>query len=425
MESTDLLNHPLVRFAIASGLGVLLGLEREYSYHSSPIMVAGIRTFPLIAAFGFICSMLGGGASFLPLIAGMVVIGALAVSSYHYAAQQGKIGITTETALIVTYTLGAAVQLGFLVESVAIGITAAILLSMKSQLRGIVEQLAIEDIHTLLKFVVIAALILPLVPDESFGPGNVLNPRSIWLVVVLVTAVSFAGYLLMKFLGTSRGALITAMLGSLVSSTAVTWEFSKKSVTDEGHSRVYAGSIIIASSIMFFRVIGFAYLMNPAIISYLALPLIAMAAAGLISGWLIVRSQPAMSSEATTDDVEIVSRLGLASALQFGVVYVAIKLAVVFAKEYVGNAGVYAAGALSGITDVDAITISMAQSAGASIEFTVAVATIILATMFNTLVKAVISSTRGSKEVRRLTQLGFGAIVCAGVAGILKIWLVG
>lgn len=425
MDSTDLLNHPLIRFAIATGLGVLLGIEREYSYHSSPTMVAGIRTFPLVTALGFVCAMLGGSASFLPLVAGMLVVGAFAVSSYHYVVKQGNIGITTETALVVAYALGAAVQYGHIVESVAVGIVAAVLLSLKTQLRGIVEQLSIEDIHALLKFVVIAALILPLVPDESFGPANVLNPRSIWLVVVLVTAVSFAGYVLMKFLGTSRGALITAVLGSLVSSTAVTWEFSKKSIVDVSNSRVYAGSIIIASSIMFFRVIGFAYLMNPTILSYLTLPLLAMAVVGLGSGWLILRSQISTDTEASVSEVEIVSRLGLTSALQFGVVYVGIKLAVVFAKEYVGNTGVYMAGALSGITDVDAITISMAQSAGASIEFTVAVATIILATMFNTLVKAVISSVRGSKEVRHYTRIGFGAIMLAGLAGILKVWLVG
>lgn len=402
---------------VALGIGILIGLEREFSRKEEKLF-AGIRTYPLITLWGFLSALLS--AVYSPALFAVSLGGLLAFVSISYflTARDGEIGTTSEISVVLAFLLGGLVYTGRITLAIGIAVVITALLSLKLQFHSVVGRLSREDIYALLKFIVISVLILPFLPTHPIGPYPFLVPRDLWLVVVLVAAVGFAGYLLAKFIGTRQSIVVTALLGSLVSSTAVTMEYSRKSTAMPESGRDYAAGIILASSMMFLRVLVIIFFINQSIFLQLLAPLLLCAAAGGIVGIIIMRQQTGTPA-ATGTDIVVENPLDLTGALKFGVVYLAILFFVHFIRQYAGNSGVYIAGIVSGLTDVDAISISMSKLAAGTLDPTIALTTIILATLSNSIVKYGIALIWGHRVVRTYVSIGFGAIIAVGIGGLL------
>ncbi len=274
------------RFATALAIGFLLGLQREHAAGQprEASFFAGIRTFPLLALIGCGGALLAAeSGSSWPLVAAIVLTGALVVTAYAGTARLGHHGITTETAAMLTVMIGALCYYGHLAIAAALGVVVMALLSLKGELHGLAGKVTREDLVATLKFGVITAVILPVLPNHSFGPPpvDVLNPYKIWLMVVLISGLGFLGYLLIKVVGPSRGIGITGFLGGLVSSTAVTLTFAERSRREQDLARVFATAVTVAWTTMFARVLVEVAVVNRALLGHLWLPMAAACGAGL------------------------------------------------------------------------------------------------------------------------------------------------
>lgn len=408
----------LIGLLVTLGIGILMGLEREFSRRDEKLL-AGIRTYPLITLWGFLAALLS--AVYSPWLFTGSLIGLLALVgiSYVVTARNGDIGATSEISVVLAFLLGGLVHTGRLTLAIGIAVVVTALLSLKLQFHSVVGRLSLQDIYALLKFIVISVLILPFLPDTQVGPYPFLVPRDIWLVVVLVAAVGFAGYLLAKFIGARQSIVLTALLGSLVSSTAVTMQYSVRSKAAPASGRDYAAGIIFASSVMFLRVLAIIFFINRDMFLRLLVPLLACAVAGGTVGIVLLRRQASTPPPASGAGVSVENPLDLIGALKFGAIYLAILFFVHFIRQYAGTSGVYIAGIVSGLTDVDAISISMSQLAGETLSASVARTTIVLATLSNSIVKYTIALFSGHRVIRGVVSVGFGAIIIAGVLGLI------
>jgi len=324
-------------------------------------------------------------------------------------------GITTEVAGVLMPLIGAMAVWGRVEIAAALGVITAFLLSLRPRLHGMVRGMSDEDLRATLEFALISAVILPLLPNRGFGPYEVLNPFQIWLLVVLVSGIGFFGYLLMKLLGPERGIGLTAVLGGLVSSTATTVSFAGRSRQEAGLSPLLTRGILLASAVMFPRVLVWVAAVHRPLLPLVLLPMSVMFLADLAVAALIWRrARTAPGPE--QPKVELANPLKLRTAITFGLVFAVVLVAVRAANEFFGSAGVYAASALAAITDVDSITLSTAQLAGrAELDLRVAATAIVLASLINTAAKGVMAWTLGSPQLRRSVAIGFGAVVLSGI----------
>jgi uncharacterized membrane protein (DUF4010 family) len=409
----------LYRFAIALGLGLLLGLQREHAFRKkgeSSELFAGVRTFPLLALLGCTGAYLAAEAGSIKiLLATIVLAGALVVAVYLVTAWRGDVGMTTEVAALLTLLLGALCFYGRLGEAVGLGVIIMALLSLRLELRGLAKRVTSDDLIATLKFGLITAVILPVVPNKSFGepPFDVLNPHKIWLMVVLISGLSFVGYLLIKVVGSKRGIGITGFLGGLVSSTAVTLTFSQRSKGRDVLAKVFAVAITVAWTTMFARVIVEVAVVNRGLLSQVWIPMAAAGIVGLVSAAVLYSRQD--SSDEESPDFSNPFELG--PALKFGALYALILLVSRFAQIQFGDGGIYVSSVLAGLTDVDAITLSMAELSqpGGSVETGVAARAVTLAAMSNTVVKGGIVLSTGSQALRKTMLPGFLLMVTAGL----------
>ena len=278
------------------------------------------------------------------------------------------------------------------------------------------QQISSEDVYATLKFAVITTVILPVLPNQSMGPPpfDVLNPYRIWLMVVLISGISFLGYVLMKFVDAERGIGLTGLLGGLVSSTAVTMSFSERSQRHPDLGRTFAFAIILAWSVMFGRVLIEVAVVNRALLQVLWIPIVTAGLVALIYVGVLNYAQRSGRQEKVT----IANPFELSSALKFGFLYGLILLVSRAGELYWSNTGIYLSSALSGIADVDAITLSLSQlsSQSGSVSMQTAARAIVLATMVNTGVKAGIVVSTGSATLRRTMLPGVLLIAVAGIS---------
>ena len=248
---------------VAAGIGLVIGLEREYaSLAEKEKSFAGIRTFVLVVLFGFLTAFLSIIFNHWILIGGLFSTVAIVAVSYWVSANSGQIGGTTEFATIIAFLLGCTTFMGFVEVSLALTVIVVVLLSLKVKLKSIIGQISQDELYAFIRFVVLALLIFPFLPNQTFGPFDVFNPQELGWVIVLTSGLGFIGYLLMKFLGSDRGILLTGILGGMVSSTVVTWVFSKKSKEVPALSRSCAVAILAASTIMVIRVFVWVIIFN-------------------------------------------------------------------------------------------------------------------------------------------------------------------
>ncbi len=404
--------------ALSLLVGALVGLERERSLNENRLLFAGIRTFPLIGLLGCLSSLLGhaAGAWMLGVLSGGFM--ALVVSSYILEARRGHHGATSEVAAITVFILGALSFYEYYIVAIASSVVLTLFLSLKQPLKTLIAHVSEEDIYATLKFAIITAIVLPVLPNQTMGPLDVLNPRQIWYMVVLIAGISFAGYVLVKVFGSKRGLALTGMMGGLVSSTAVTLSFSQKSRETPDLSRTFASAIILACSIMYPRILIEIAVVNRALLSFMWPLLAILTAAGVAASLLLLFGK---KNDSTTS-VALSNPFELMSAIKFGLVFALIIFVSRAAQQYLGNSGVYLAAGLAGLTDVDAITLSMANlSHTGEVSETTAAISILIAIVMNTVVKAGIAISLGAMALRRYTIPGFGLVLVTGIS--LIAWL--
>lgn len=410
------------RFGSALGLGLMLGLERERDHaQSGEEQVAGVRTFSLVALIGATGAWLHveAGLTWL-LLATFAAVAGLALVSYYVTASRGDVGATTEMTVLMTFLVGALCGIGSQGLAVALTVTVLLLLSSKGSTQRFVGRVEAADIEATLKFAIITAIVLPLLPNRNFGPPplDVLNPYKVWLMVVLISGLNFASYVLVKVVGQEHGIGLTGVLGGLLSSTAVTLGFSQRSRAEPALAPSFTLGILVAWTVMFFRVLIVVALIDAPLARRLGpavglLGLVNLAACALL--WMRTER-----GESTVKSGSNPFELG--EAIKFGGIFGVVTFVAKAAQVYLGNAGLYLAGAIAGLTDVDAIALSMAslaQQDAASVG--PAALTILIALVANTLVKAGMALGLGAAELRRPMLLATVALLLAAAAGAFLI----
>ena len=413
MEQTAL----FCRFGVALAIGFLVGLQREYAHGGSDRQIfAGERTLALMGLVGCAAAMAADVlASPWPFVGIIIAMGAMITVAYFIMAQRGGVGLTTETAALLTVIAGALCYWGHLGLAVAIGVTTTVLLSLKMEMDVFVRRITREDVYATLKFAVITAIVLPVLPNQSVGapPLDVLNPYKIWLMVVFISGISFLGYVLVKVVGSRQGIGLTGLLGGMVSSTAVTLSFAQRSQREAELAKPFALAITVAWTVMFSRVVVEVAALNGALLRVLWLPMAASAAVGLAYGVYLYFSQR------TDEEGEVAfsNPFELGPAVKFGLLYAVVLLVSKAAQMYLGNTGVYLSSVVAGLADVDAITLSMAElsRAAGGVSLITAQRAIVLAAMSNTVVKGSIVLTSGSPALRRALWPGFALMLVTGI----------
>jgi uncharacterized membrane protein (DUF4010 family) len=409
-----------VRLAAALGIGLLLGIEREHARDESEQTFGGVRTFALITLFGAMAAFLQDelGREWLAL-AIFVAVAALIVVSYAITAAAGSVGMTTEVTALLAFVLGALCGWGELGVASAAAVASLLLLTLKDYLHRLAERLEAADVYATVKFALISVIILPLLPNETYGPApfDAINPYKIWLMVVLIAGLNFIGYVLVKVLGSEHGIGLTGVLGGLVSSTAVTLSFSQRSRQEPAQAQAFVLAIVIAWSIMFVRVVVMTGLVYPPLALSLGIAIGGMAGVGLVVSLYLWRRSRSRSTGTVTTGA---NPFELTEAIKFGLLFGAVTVAAKAAQAYFGEAGLYLAGTLAGATDVDAISLSMANLAAANPESaTVAARTIVLAVLSNTLVKTGMAISIGAPALRRTLLLTTGLLLISAIVGIM------
>lgn len=406
----------LQQFAVSLGLGVLLGLERERAESS----IAGIRTFPLVSLFGTVCAQLGQVFGEWIIAAGLLALSALVVFANFARMKRGDVdpGMTTEIAVLLLYVLGAFLVAGNLLAGIVLGGAMAVLLHLKQPLHRFAAAVGERDMRAIMQFVLISLIILPVLPNREFGPYGVWNPFKLWLMVVFIVAISLCGYVAYKLLGARAGTVLGGVIGGLISSTATTVSFARRSAAQDALAPLAALVIMIASCISLVRVLVEIAAVSPGTFVETAPPLAAMLAICLaIAAVLFLRS-----TKSSAKMPEQKNPAEFKAAFIFGALYAAVLLAVALAKEFFGSAGLYVVAFFSGLTDMDAITLSSAQLAGAgTIETGTAWRAILIAAMANFLFKFGIVASLGSRALTARTAAAF-ALALGGGGLILWLW---
>jgi uncharacterized membrane protein (DUF4010 family) len=407
---TDPLTEVLLHLLVAAGLGALIGLEREQSESGGTF--AGSRTFPLFALYGALV-----GAFFptvLPLAIGVLVV-PLTIAYAGKIWYEQDIGLTTLMASLLTAILGATAMHSDTgaVTAIIVGGVITVLLSVKQPIHEFADQIDKTERLATLKFILVILVVLPALPDRSLDVLYGLNPRFVWLMVVFVTGLGFIAYVLGQFLGPAQSIAVTGIIGGFVSSTATTVSMAEKTVQNETLYHVCAFAVITASIVMFPRALIEVAVVNPALLPRVAIPLGVMTVVGVVAaGTLYWRTM----SDETVEPGELKNPFRLQPALLFGAIFAVVLLVSESANEWFGTSGVYATAFLSGLADVDAMTITLSKlAAEGSVSTEVATAGIVIAAIANTLVKAALAWLLGTYRLGRLVSIALGVVVVSGL----------
>lgn len=382
---------------IAILIGLLIGLEREYSKSAKVKFFAGVRTYPLISIFGFLSAMIASLTEMYLYGVFFAGFGLVLGIAFYFASMKGDIGATSEIASILTFMIGSLVFWDFLQISAALAVVLVLFLTLKEKLHSFVGKISEEDIGAALKFAVIAIIILPLLPDKTYDPLDVLNPRKIWYMVVLIAGLSFIGYILFKVVGTGKGVRLLAILGGLVSSTAAALSFTQKSKETPELSKSFAAAIILASSIMIPRIFIIIFILNQKLALYLLAPLTILFLINIGISLVLWRN----SNKSDDGQIKIKNPFKLSIAIKFGLIFGAILFISKAAQVYMGNSGIYLTSLLAGLADVDAIALSITSLTRSGLSINMAASSILIAFLANSFVKTFISLTMGSSELRK------------------------
>lgn len=404
-------------FAIALGLGLLIGLQRERTTDR----LGGIRTFPMIALFGALTAQLSlnPGMSWL-MLAGLLAMTVLILLGNldRFRGKDDHLGVTTEVSALLVFLLGAYLVLGDKALAVVIGGTIAVLLQFKPGMHAFAEKLSEKDLRSIMQFAVLSLIILPVLPNRTFGPYDVLNPFSIWLLVVLIVGIGLGGYAVYKIVGPRAGILLGGLIGGLISSTATTVTYARMARKQQKATSLAALVILIASTSMFIRMFVEITVVAPRILGALLPPLALLFAVSLVvCAFAYLRVQ---QRESTMPEPG--NPAELKPALIFGALYALVLLTIAATKEHFGNQGIYVVALISGFTDVDAITLSTANLAGSgAMEVDTAWRAMVIASLANLAFKAGAAGFLGGLPLLRGVLALLGIPFVAGL-GLLWLW---
>jgi uncharacterized membrane protein (DUF4010 family) len=404
----------LISLLVALGIGLIIGLEREFRLLSEKDTFAGIRTFPLTAVFGTVLATTGKSFGPWLVVVSVFAFVVMVASAYYVRSRSGHVGITTEISLVITLVLGIMCGTGLMKEAVAAAVVTATLLSLKGMLRQFISRITEEELFAFIKFTVLSMLLLPFLPDKGYGPGEQLNPHEIIVVIVTISLLSFISYVLMKVVGPGKGVLLAAGLGGLVSSTVVAWLFSSRSRESAEHRGLYAAGIVLSSSVMPLRIAVVSFLFSRSIFPMLVVPCLLMSAAGWISVYILLRRTP---RSIPAPDLNLGNPLELLSTFISTAFLTGVLLLVYYLRLEFGMGGLYLSGLIAGLADVDAITIAMGEVLPGNPQLPVFV--VLLAVISNTFVKTSIVLIRAHRNVRMGT--GVGLLTIAATAAVYMI----
>jgi uncharacterized membrane protein (DUF4010 family) len=418
MEYQELLNVAL-SFATAVLLGALVGIEREKrkAEEGETGGIAGLRTFTLLALFGAAAGWLARETS-SPwiLAAGLLIVGAFVVAGYFIAARSnpGATGLTTEVAAVVVFLLGAMVMFGHQELAIGLGVVTAAVLAYKQPLHSFVDKLGWDDVYAGLRLLIATFIALPLLPDKPIDPWGALNPYSLWLLVILISSLSLVGYVLTRMLGPARGTALTGLTGGLVSSTAVTLSFAKEGRDSPQNAAALICGILLAWAVMFARVIVLVAVVNRALLTHVLVPFLVMAVVvGGFAAALYFRGGSKDGTDAK-GSLKVQNPFSLTEAAKFAAFFAVVLLAVKIVQEHFPPSGLYAVAALAGLTDVDAITLSMSEFAKSG-EARIAVIAIVIAALTNTIVKCGMAFVIAGPAFGKPLLIATAAILFAGL----------
>ena len=415
----------LRHLGLALLIGFLIGFEREWSHRDEghEEKFAGARTFTLVSLFGGMIGVLGLGTGFV--ITGMIVVAALTTAAYWRAATDGgHFGGTTEAAVFVTFLLGLAATSGHAFVAAVSGVVVAIVLSLKDEVQLAASRLTEREIHATLRFLALSILVLPFLPNEGYGPYGALNPREIWLMVVLISGLSFAGYWAMKLIGPQQGTLVTGIVGGLASSTATTLSLARLHQTGTTTALSASAGIVAANVVMMIRVGVLLIAVSPLV--WIAVWPVLVVGILLGSAVCFALWRAADREEATESLLQVGNPMDIKPALVFAGLLALISLASRFGADKFGESGLYIIGLISGFADVDAITLAAGrQAALGSIVTMTAGETILIAVVANIVTKAVMAAMVGNKRLGYLVGGSFALIVLTGGAAYLLLRFLG
>jgi uncharacterized membrane protein (DUF4010 family) len=413
-------------FLIAILLGALVGIEREkHKVAEHPYSFGGLRTFILFAQAGAIGAWLSQhlGTPWV-FVATLVLVAVAVVAAYvmEGRVKPDSLGLTTEIAAFTVCLLGGAVMYGYAELAVALAILTSAVLAFKQPLHGMVQKLGTDDLYAGLKLLIATFIVLPLLPAEPIDPWQAFNLYKLWLLVILISGLSLVGYTAMRWLGTARGTAITGLSGGLVSSTAVSLGFARQSRVDPDPfaGDTLAAGILLAWGVMFARVVVTVTIVYPPLVSRLLIPFTVMGTVTVVLAggmyWLGNRRKRKLEQR---EIVPIKNPFSLAAATRFGLLFALVLLVVKITERYAPTEGLYLVAALAGLTDVDAITLSMAEYARQSSAYSTAAIAVATAALSNTVVKCGMVLVLGSQALRSRILAATAAILVSGVLAVL------
>jgi uncharacterized membrane protein (DUF4010 family) len=415
--------HLLLSLLVSGSLGALIGLERQWDeqfrHHHNHVM-AGLRTFTLWALFGTLCAWFTQTVHPLFFVVGFASMTLwLTLFLQRRTCAAGDPGFTTGVAGMITFLIGGLVFWGQERVALVLSVSVMILLALKPMLHRFTRGITMEDVRSSLKFAAVTGVILPLVPNKEMGPYGAFNPHVLWMMVVLVSGIGFVGYLAVRAFGQRNGIAVTGVLGGLASSTATTLAMSRQSREHPSESRDCALAILLACTIMVWRVILLVGIISPKALLASWLSLVVISLPGTL--WCIWRLIRGGSGPTDAADLPVYRNpLGLRVAFQFGVLYAVILLAVKAMLAYQGNAGVLVVSSISGLIDIDAITLSLSQMTGmGTLSYATATRAILLAILSNTLIKGGMAALFGSQVLRREVLIVLGATALSAIVACL------
>ncbi len=411
------------QFGLALLIGALIGLQREQVHGASEDLFAGVRTYAIVGVIGCAAGLATLTLQAPEIFAALIlVVGGLLTAAYVLGSKREGVGLTSEMAVLITLLCGGMVAWGYGTVATAVGVAVTILLALKARLHGLARQLSAEDMQAALTLAAISLIVLPILPNMPIGPApfDVVNPQKIWLLVVLISTLSFSGYVIHKLIGTTQGIALTGLIGGLVSSTAVTLSNTQRSRMEPVLSREYGLAILLSWCVMFVRVGLLTGTVAPVVLQALWPTLVVGGGSCLLwSGWL---ARQARQHEGMP--LLFGNPLELRSAIGFSLLYTAILVGANIARTQFGDTGIFATSIFGGLVDVDAITLSISELVVATtgLDSIMAARAIGVAILTNTLVKGGIALVGGHPDLRRAIAPALLLVSGATVITLLGTW---
>lgn len=398
MEIFQWLPLDAVKILLTLFLSFLIGLEREeHKTVAAYYGFGGVRTFPLIGLIGYSVALLSG-PQLIPLTLGFLVVGSFLLLSYwHKLSSSQATGVTSEMSGLATFLVGALIYYGHYWIATALTVASLLLLELKTALEKLATRIPSEEIFTFAKFLLLTAVILPILPHQEFGRFHI-NPFKTWLVVVAVSTISYGSYVLQKVSKERGGVVLAAILGGAYSSTVTTVVLSRRAAREE-RPHLFSGGILMASGVMYLRLVALVALFNQRLVAILAPAFLVLAGVAIAVGWYWSR-RPDVSMDKIKREFEPKNPLELVAAFGFAALFLAMLVATQLAVTYLGKTGVDTLAAVMGVTDVDPFIMGMTQAAGTLTPLKEAAGAVLIAAASNNLIKGMYAYSLAGDRTR-------------------------